>query len=242
MGAEVEAGGSIAERWKIPDRKHPEQWNSVHLPAFLVIIRRMLSGSSPRLVFTLLVVAVAPAFAAEAKSRWDWTDWRKGPPAWATAEDIEAAKHLKNVQLWISGFNEAKPDPSHNFRYEWQVRFARAAQAQGEIDTPEEIERLRRVWHRFEEKGLFDVSSVQFDVIHGSLLKYAAIRGSDTFVRFAAEFKLGLTRVDESDGRTILDYLEYHIDRAKGSAMAETWKEYYERLRDAGAKHRRELP
>ena len=186
-------------------------------------------------------MAAAPAFAGEEKLRWSWVDWRKGPPEWATAEDIEAAKHLRNVQLWISGVNEAKPDPSHNFRYEWQVRFARAAQAQGEIDTPEEIERLRRIWQRFEEKGLFDVSSVQFDVLNGSLLKYASIRSNDSFVQFAAEHQLGLTRIDESDGRTVLDYLEYHIDRAKGTAMAETWKEYYKLLRNAGAKHRREL-
>lgn len=189
----------------------------------------------------LLVLAAAQTFADEGKTRWSWVDWRKGPPEWATAEDIEAAKHLRNVQLWISGVNEAKPDPSHNFRYEWQVRFARAAQAQGDIDTPEEIERLQRIWQRFDEKGLFDVSSVQFDVLNGSLLKYAAIRLNDSFVRFAAEYKLGLTRVDEDDGRTILDYLEYHIDRMKGMAMAESLQEYYELLRKAGAKHRREL-
>lgn len=202
----------------------------------------MLCGSSCRFVFTLLLVAAAPALAGEGKTRWSWVDWRKGPPEWATVEDIEAAKHLRNIALWVGGFNEAQPDPSHNFRYEWQVKFARAAQAQGEIDTPEEIERLQRIWRRFEEKGLFDVSSVQFDVQNGSLLKYAAVRLNRAFVAFAAEYKLGLTNVDADDGRTILDYLEYHIGRTKGTSLADAYREYYELLRKAGAKHRRELP
>lgn len=202
----------------------------------------MLSRLSPPLLFILLLLTAKTGFAADGKSRWSWVDWRKGPPEWATAEDIAAAKHLRNVQLFISGVNEARPDPSHNFRYEWQVRFARAAQAEGEIDTPEEIERLRRIWHRFDERGLFDVVSLQFDVQNGSLLKYAAIRLHDAFVQFAAEYQLGLNRIDEADGRTVLDYLEYHIKRSKGSATAEQLGVYYERLRQAGAKHRRELP
>lgn len=100
------------------------------------------------------------------------------------------------------------------------MRLARAAQAEGTIDTPEEVERLQRIWRRFEERGLLDCNSLQFDVSNGSLVKCAAINSNDAFMNFAAKHKLGLTRVDDSDGRTVLDYIQHHMDRAPGGEIA----------------------
>lgn len=170
-------------------------------------------------------------------------DWRRsGPPAWATPEDISAEKHLRNICMYVVGFSEAEPDPSHNYRYQWQVKFARAAQAEGEIDTPEEEARLQRVWRRFEDKGLLVCNSLQFDVPNGSIVKNAAIISADAFIDFVAQHKLGLSRVDESDGRTLLDYIQDHMERTKGGEIEKKLRIYYQQLRAAGAKHRRELP
>lgn len=186
----------------------------------------------------LPVLAAAALAAAPALGQ---VDWRKGAPDWATPEDIAAAKHLRNLCLFVSGQNEAPPN-SHNYRFVWLVKMAQAAEAEGPIDTPAEIERLQRAWKRFDDHDLLTCDSIQFDVRHGSILKYAAVRSDSTFVHFAAEFKLSLAKVDKSDNRTILDYLQYHIVRTRGTELAKTYQEFYDKLRKAGAKHRSELP
>lgn len=194
------------------------------------------------LVTSLLALALGDLTGQAKVPREDWRAWKNAPPAWATPSDIEAAKYLKNIQMRVIGCTPATSDPSGNYRYEWQVRFARAAQAEGDIDTPEEVERLRKIWQRFEERGLFDCNSLQFDVSNGSLVKCAAINSNDAFIDFVAKHKLGLTRVDESDGKTVLDYIQYHITRTQGGEIAKHLEIYYRQLREAGAKHRSELP
>lgn len=188
-----------------------------------------------RLLFALaLSLATLPASA--------WLDWRRhGVPDWATPEDIAAEKHLRNLCLFVGGVNEAPPN-SHNYRYVWLVKLAQVAQAEGPIDSAEEVGRLQRAWQRFDDRDLLGCDSVQFDVANGSILKYAAIRNHDAFVHFAAEWKLSLTKVDKADNRTILDYLQYHMARARGTELEKSLRQYYEKLRKAGAKHRSELP
>lgn len=98
------------------------------------------------------------------------------------------------------------------------------------------------MWERFEEKGLLVCNNLQFDVANGRLLKFAASSLFEPFIYFAADLKLGLTRVDETDGRTILDYLKDRSQRAGDSVVARHCQVYYDVLRKAGAKHRSELP
>lgn len=188
---------------------------------------------------SIVLATCAFLFAVPAFAQLDWR--KSGPPPWATPEDIAAATHLRHLCLFISGFNEAPPNSS-NYRYEWQMMFVRAVGAEGPIDTPAESERVQRIWKRFEDHDQLVCASAQFDVHPGSILKYAAVRGFDAFVNFAAEHKLGLTKVDKDDGRTILDYLQYHIQRTRGSETEKQLRGYYAKLRKAGAKHQVELP
>lgn len=58
----------------------------------------------------------------------------------------------------------------------------------------------------------------------------------------AGKWGVNLNKVDVGDGRTLLDYIEYHMDRVRGGALEKKLKVYYDDLRKAGAKHRRELP
>lgn len=48
--------------------------------------------------------------------RENWHTWKNGPPAWATPEDIEAAKHLKNIQMRVIESTPAASAPDNNFR------------------------------------------------------------------------------------------------------------------------------
>lgn len=95
------------------------------------------------------------------------------------------------------------------------------------------------MWKRFENKELI-CNNLQFDVSNGSAIKYAVAKLIDPLIRDVIRWKIDLNKVDETDQRTVLDYVRYRADRATGGAT-ENPRHYYETLREAGAKHRHEL-
>jgi len=107
-------------------------------------------------------------------------------------------------------------------------------------DTEEEKNRkIRDLWLAMEDELVCDSS--QFDVVNGSVLKYAVSTKFDDFIRDAVKWKVNLNRVDPSDSRTVLDYVSYHIQKHKGNSIENMFDYYYTLFRDAGAKHRSEL-
>lgn len=167
------------------------------------------------------------------------SDWRKGPPDWATAQDIEAEKKLRNLCFFIG--NHSEDDEGSPFKAKAVGNVVRAAGLTDYPDTPAKRKQVREAWERFESHGMLVCNNLQFDVPNGSALKYAVSASNEGFIHFAAEVGIGLTRVDDTDGRTVLDYVQYHASRARGEVTGEYLKMYYEVLRKAGAKHRNEL-
>ncbi len=101
-------------------------------------------------------------------------------------------------------------------------------------------EKIGRMWKAFENKELV-CNSLQFDVPNGNIIKYAAMMNFDTFIRDVIRWNVNLNKVDAFDGRTLLDYLSFHIERTKGGEIEKKLKYYYGILRKAGAKHKSEL-
>lgn len=148
-------------------------------------------------------------------------------------------KKVKNLCLFVSGVNE-DPTPLGNHKYVYQRKVLEASCVDIEKDSDEvKKSKISKMWAQFEAQMV--CNSVQFDVQNGSIIKYAAIRNFDSFISDVIKWKVHLNRVDESDGRTVLDYIKYHIERSKGSELEKTLKDYYDRLKKAGAKHKNEL-
>ena len=99
--------------------------------------------------------------------------------------------------------------------------------------------KIRRMWLQYEDKLV--CNGLNFDVINGNLIKYAINTKFDDFIDVVSEWGINLNKVDESDGRTILDYTSYHMKRNEGTEVATRLKSYYDTFRKAGAKHKHEL-
>src|SRR5688572_1182313 len=156
-----------------------------------------------------LVSLITGAAAAPSAPDLHWA--KNGAPAWATPADIEAAKRYRHLAMYIDSRTEA--EEGSRWRYTALTQVVRAAGVQVHSPlSPAEKEQVRQMWVRFEEKGLLVCNNLQFDVANGSVLKFAVSSLFDPFVYFCGDLKLGLTRVDETDDRTILDYPKYRIN------------------------------
>jgi hypothetical protein len=149
-------------------------------------------------------------------------------------------KKLKNLCMFV-GDQADEPGAGDRYRYAYQRRLAEAACVDPQKDSKEtQASKIAAVWKQYEAE--LTCNSLQFDVVNGSILKYAAMHQFDAFIRDAIKWGVPLNRVDESDGRTLLDYVRHHRDRNQGWAIGERFGQYYDLLRKAGAKHREELP
>lgn len=148
-------------------------------------------------------------------------------------------KKLRSLCSFVGQFSK-ESEPQGRYEYTYQKRILEAACVDINKDSEEEISRkIAKVWKENEDTLI--CNNTQFDVGNGSIIKYGVISGFDHFVFDMAQWKVNFNKVDESDGRTVLDYVKYHLERAKGTATERKLKLYYSSLKRAGAKHRSEL-
>ena len=128
-----------------------------------------------------------------------------------------------------------------NFDYTFQEVMYNSACADIESMSDKEVnQKLRIWWDLYKDKLVCD--SLQFNVSNGSVFKYAISSKVNSFIDDAIYAKLDLNFVDKADDRTVLDYTRDEIK--KHSETSETRKvleRYYQKLRNAGAKHKSEL-
>lgn len=138
-------------------------------------------------------------------------------------------------------FREKDPNPlSKKYKYLYQRKILEASCAEVGKDSEAEVaKKVATMWKKFESE--LHCSNTQFDVSKGSLIKFAVAQSFDTFIYDVTDWKIDLNKVDASDQRTVLDYVRDQKTRLKGTALEETMQEYYEVLREAGAKHKSEL-
>jgi hypothetical protein len=146
---------------------------------------------------------------------------------------------LKNLCMFIDSRTK-DPSPKGNYEFLYQRKILDAACVEVGKDSPTVIrEKIGKLWDKFEGKLI--CNSLQFDVANGNIIKYAITTLFDEFVQDMVTWKVNLNKVDDSDGKTVLDYLHIQIQKNSGNALEEKFQNYYKLLREAGAKHKFEL-
>jgi hypothetical protein len=146
---------------------------------------------------------------------------------------------LVNICMMISGRTKDPKTTSLN-PYMYHTRIMQAACVDENSDPESLIQsKVSGMWSRFENDMV--CSSAIFDVPNGSYLKYAVQTKFDEFLDDAISWKVDLNKVDASDGRTVLDYVKFHMEKNPGSEISRKMTQYYDMLRAAGAKHKSEL-
>ena len=144
---------------------------------------------------------------------------------------------LPNICMAIG---TASKDNTGRYQFTYQRIISDAACVTPEDSEEEAGRKIRAMWTKYEDKLI--CNNTRFDVQNGSMLKFAAsARFEDFLFDTAMIWKVNLNRVDPSDGRTVLDYVQKEIDRNKGTSIESKLKSYYDMLRTSGAKHRSEL-
>ena len=155
------------------------------------------------------------------------------------AQECPDAKKVKALCMYIDSRTPAEVSDSVRYKYQRQVLNAACV-------TPEDSEavkeqKIQSMWKQFEDRLV--CNNLQFDVSNGNIIKFAASSLFDPFIYDVIKWKVELNRVDATDGRTVLDYLKYRIDQQQnGGPVKEQFEIYYRALREAGAKHKSELP
>lgn len=171
--------------------------------------------------------------------------WLVSGVVWSADNVIEEKacpneRDLKVLCGQISGMVNDR-DESNYYSYSYQEIIYEASCADFVNDSEEEIARkVNLMWNKYEKN--MHCNSPQFDVQGGSILKFAVQKKFSDFLYEAAQlWKVNLNKVDVQDGKNLLDYVQGEIARNRGNAYEPTLKQYYEVLREAGAKHRFEL-
>ncbi len=157
----------------------------------------------------------------------------------ATSGQCQNANRLRHICMSIDDRVEDPQPMARGLRYEYQRMILEAASVNIPGDSPQvQAQKIQDMWQRCESR--LTCNSSNFDVRNGSLIKFAISSLFDDFIEKISIWRVNLNRVDESDGKTPLDYLRDKISRSQGPENAR-FRSYYDRLRAAGAKHRSEL-
>ncbi|MBW8359257.1 MAG: hypothetical protein K0M63_05555 [Weeksellaceae bacterium] len=148
-------------------------------------------------------------------------------------------KKLRGLCMFVDSA-EKDPNPQGRFVWKYQRKFLEAACVDVKKDSEEEIgKKISKVWA--ENERTLICNNTKFDVTNGNLIKFAVNLKFDEFILDMAQWKVNFNKVDETDGRTVLDYVQSQIERNKGLPAEPTLKRYYDMLKKAGAKHKSEL-
>lgn len=147
-------------------------------------------------------------------------------------------KKVKFLCLYIDSRTPAEATDTVRYKYQRQVLDAACVTAEDSDEA--RLRKIQSMWKQFEDRLV--CNNLQFDVANGNVIKFAASSLFDSFIYDVIDWKVDLNRVDSTDGRTVLDYLRYKIDRQQnGGPVREQFEVYYRALRKAGARHRAEL-
>ena len=148
-------------------------------------------------------------------------------------------KKLRGLCAVVGDLTEDS-NPQGKYKYLYQRKIFEAACVDINKDSEEEIARkVSKVWKENEDKLI--CNNTRFEVANGNIIKFAVDSTFDSFLTDVATWKINLNKVDETDGRTVLDYVKYQMERAKGTPSEQRISFYYRKLRSAGAKHKSEL-
>ena len=150
---------------------------------------------------------------------------------------------IKNRQSVICDSIEGKkedPDPESDFDYKYERDMYNIVCADPTKESKKEIIRkIHNYW--FDNIDDFYCDSGSFNVPKGNIIKNAISAGFFPFLKSTISWKIPLNTIDQSDNRTVLDYVKNELDKYKGTPIEGGLKSNYYWLRKAGAKHKSEL-
>lgn len=147
-------------------------------------------------------------------------------------------KKFKNLCMMVS--SQATDDEDSKIKYKYRRKILEGSCVNLSSDSAQiRNEKVQKAWSKLENELV--CNNLQFDVQNGNIIKYAVLSNFDAFINDVVDWKVNLNKVDETDQRTVLDYIKFQIERTKGTETAKKLKNYYDQLRKAGAKHKSEL-
>ena len=141
---------------------------------------------------------------------------------------------------WAGGIRSAKGCGSAATSVMRAVRRGKPPARPGPKPTPPNPSASAMLRTRVFEDRLY-CNNLQFDVGNGSVLKFGVATKFGNFISDVITWGVNLNKVDETDERTLLDYVRWQMEENQGNPIAERMRLYYRALRKAGAKHRSEL-
>lgn len=148
---------------------------------------------------------------------------------------------LENICIYIDSRGK-DPKPKGDYVYMYQRKILDAACVDVEKDSEEVIgQKIRKMWDAAFAEAKLNCLSIQFDANGGNILKFAVSTKFDEFIDDAIWWKVNLNHIDVVDNRTVLDYIQYQIEKNKGFNIVSKLQHYYKILKEAGAKHAAEL-
>ena len=184
--------------------------------------------------FGLIVLLAIPSDASAAG------DASQDPATPAPAEAGCANETARRgICAAVSNRDQTETEPQ-KYPYRYQRKIFEASCVDMYRDSDEEIARkVSAMWAKNADK--LTCTDTSFDVEKGSIIKYAVNAKFENFIYDVISWKVDLNRIDESDNRTVLDYIQDQIRSYKGLPTERDLRIYYELFRKAGAKHRSEL-
>ena len=107
-------------------------------------------------------------------------------------------------------------------------------------DSEEVIaQKIRRMWLKYEDRLV--CNSMKFDTTDGNIIKFAVSSTFDDLIYDVTKWGVNLNRVDKYDKKTVLDYIQFQLNKNKGTAIEGTLQKYFKQVRAAGGKFASEL-
>lgn len=139
----------------------------------------------------------------------------------------------------ISTQQRARENPTE-IAYVFERKIFQAANVDFSKDTGASARlKLKTLWmnHPWD----FQCQANNFNVSNGSILKYAVATRTFSLLDDFHIWNLDYNRVDESDGRTVLDYIESLIPQYVGTNIGTNLTNYREIVREHGGLHAGQL-
>lgn len=151
--------------------------------------------------------------------------------SFAAQQTCPSYKPLEDMCTLISG-RAYDPNPIGFNKYMYQRKIMEAACVVDEPDKEKQAEKISKMWEKYSDR--LTCQNGQFNVVNGSIIKYAISEKFDVFIHNVIAWKVNLNTVDKADGRTVLDYVADEMKRNKGNPLEFKLKNYFDELREEG--------
>lgn len=142
----------------------------------------------------------------------------------------------------IKDRTEASPESKLSYKY--QEKLYKASCTEFTADPKVANKRIQKLWNANKEKfACKNFNNVS--IADGNLLKFSIDTGFPEFLTFSVlEYNLDVNFKDPADGRTIMDFIKWQLERHRKSGnkeMIEDYEDAQKVLKEYGAKESSEL-